>query len=144
MSDKKVALIASLLLLATTAFAPAAPADNSKLLGTWKGKMYGVPAVTLILKDDGGRLSGSVLFFLIRHNDGKPPRSSPGTFEPLIDPQFDGKVLLFTVSHRHAHPPETLNDPPVSFRFELINDTKAVLTREGDEEDSSAELLKQL
>lgn len=144
MSDQKVVLIASLLLLLTAVFAPATPADKSIVVGTWKGKMYGVPAVTLIMKEEGGKLSGSILFFLIRHNDGQPPRPSPGTFEPLIDPQFDGKVLFFKVSHRNAHPPRTLNDPPVSFRFELIDNRRAILVREGEEEDSRAELLKQL
>ena len=144
MSDHKVVLMACVLLLLTAVFAPAAPADKSILVGTWKGKMYGVPAVTLTMKEEGGKLSGSILFFLIRHNDGQPPRSSPGTVEPLIDPQFDGKVLLFKVSHRNAHPPRTLNDPPVSFRFELIDSRRAILVREGGEEDSSAELLKEL
>jgi hypothetical protein len=143
MSDHKSALIVILALLMAVALGQPSPTDDSKLVGTWKGKMYGVPAVTLVLKKDGGKINGTVLFFLIRHNDGKPPRSSPGIVEPLIDPQFDGKVLRFQVSHRNAHPPRTLNDPPVNFRFTLINDRKAFLVREGGEPDSSGELVKE-
>lgn len=37
---------------------------------------------------------------------------------------------------------KTLNDPPVNFRFTLINKTKAFLIREGGEPDSSCEMVK--
>ena len=45
----------------------------------------------------------------------------------MIQPSFDGKTLSFKVSHRYAHPPRTLNDPPVSFRLELTGPDKAKL-----------------
>jgi hypothetical protein len=61
----------------------------------------------------------------------------------LIDPQFDGKVFRFQVSHRNAHPPRTLNDPPVNFRLTLINSKKAFLVREGGEPDSSCDMVKE-
>ena len=118
-------------------------ADSSSLVGAWNCKMYGVQAVTLTIQEEKKGLSGSVLFYLIRHNDGRPARSSPGTPEPLIEPRLDGKVLVFKVSHRNAHPPQTLNDPSVSFRFELIKPNLAKLTREGGEPDSSCELTRE-
>jgi hypothetical protein len=129
-----------LLSLATLAFATP---GNSAPVGVWNGDMYGVRAVTLEVQEPGGKLNGTILFYLIRHNDGSPPRSAPGTPEPLIDPVFDGKVLTFKVSHKNAHPPRTLNDPPVSFRFE-VSGKRANLTREGgDGEDSSCEMVKE-
>lgn len=106
MSDRKSALVVVVVLLIAVASGQSSAPNNSGLPGTWKCKMYGVPAVTLVLKQDAGKIGGTVLFFLIRHNDGQPPRSSPGTEEPLIDPQFDGKLLIFKVSHRNAHPPQ--------------------------------------
>src|SRR5262249_54834438 len=102
---------------------------NSAVAGVWNGDMYGVRAVTLELHEQGGKLNGTILFYLIRHNDGLPPRSALGTPEPLIDSVFDGNVLTFKVSHKNAHPPQTLNDPPVSFRLELETSKKANLTR---------------
>ena len=45
----------------------------------------------------------------------------------MIEPSFDGKTLSFKVSHRYAHPPRTLDDPPVSFRLELTGSDKAKL-----------------
>jgi hypothetical protein len=143
MSDRKSTLIVLVALLMAVALGQSSSSNNSELTGTWKCRMYGVPAVTLVLKEDGGKVTGTVLFFLIRHNDGKPPRSSPGTDEPLIDPQFDRKVLRFQVSHRNAHPPRTLNDPPVNFRFTLVNQRKGLLVREGGEPDSSCEMVKE-
>jgi hypothetical protein len=142
MSDRKSALIVLALMMAV-AFGQPSSTNNSELIGTWKCKMYGVSAATLVLKEDRRKIHGTVLFFLIRHNDGRPPRSSPGTAEPLIDPQFDGKVLRFQVSHRNAHPPRTLNDPPVNFRLTLINSKKAFLVREGGEPDSSCDMVKE-
>ncbi len=143
MPNGKSTLVAIVALLMAVAFGQSSSTDNSKLIGTWKCKMYGVPSVSLVLKEDGGKINGSILFFLIRHNDGKPPRSSPGTAEPLIDPQFDGRVLRFQVSHRNAHPPRTLHDPPVNFRFTLINERKGFLIREGGEPDSSCDMVKE-
>ncbi|HEX7288886.1 MAG TPA: hypothetical protein VF532_22065 [Candidatus Angelobacter sp.] len=117
-------------------------ADNSSIVGSWSCTMYGVKSVALKIREEKNGLSGDVLFYLIRHNDGKPARSSPGTPEPLIEPRFDGEVLRFKVSHRNAHPPQTLNDPPVSFVFELVKPNSAKLTREGGEPDSSCQLTR--
>jgi hypothetical protein len=38
---------------------------------------------------------------------------------PLLDPKFDGKILSFQVSHKEAHPPRTLNDPPSFFQMRV-------------------------
>jgi len=145
MQNRKLAfvltLVVVLLSLATLAFVTP---GNSAVVGVWNGDIYGVRAVTLELHEKGGKLNGTILFYLIRHNDGLPPRSAPGTQEPVIDPVFDGKVLTFKVSHKNAHPPQTLNDLPVSFRLELETSKKAYLTRgSGDEPDSSAEMVKE-
>jgi hypothetical protein len=138
-----VVIVAFVLLLAALPRGAAQRADNSSFVGDWNGEMYGVKAVTLDIREEKGELKGSVLFYLIRHNDGKPPRSSPGTPEPLIGPHFDGKALLFKVSHRNAHPPQTLNDPPVSFRLELLKPNLARLTREGGGDEPTCELTRE-
>ena len=145
MKNKIVVTIICLVLLWTPALAsgPAQRADTSSVIGSWSCNIYGVKAVTLKIREEQSELKGDVLFYLIRHNDGKPARSLPGTAEPLIEPRFDGKVLRFKVSHRNAHPPQTLNDPPVIFVFELLKPNSARLTREGGEPDSSCELTRE-
>jgi hypothetical protein len=109
------------LLLAATLAVPAATAD-SPIAGTWRGRMYDLPAVVLTVRDDGGKLSGSILFYFLHRNTEHDPWQVDTEHSiplPLIDPKFDGKTLSFQVSHKEAHPPRTLNDPPSSFQMRL-------------------------
>ena len=106
--------------------------EPSVVTGVWRARMEGVPALVITISEEGGELTGAILFYLIRHNDGQPPRSSPGDPEPMFNLRFDGKQLDFRVSHRRAHPPGTAHDPPVSFRLKLTGPDEAVLVREGD------------
>jgi hypothetical protein len=98
------------------------------IVGVWKGQMDGVPAITLTISDEGGSLSGAVLFYLIRRDEGKPAVSTAGIPEPLMNLRFDGQTLTFEVSHRRAHPPGTLKDPPVGFRLKLTGANKGALS----------------
>ncbi|HXF25725.1 MAG TPA: hypothetical protein VN610_00545 [Bryobacteraceae bacterium] len=75
---------------------------------------------------DGGNLTGAILFYLIRRSENGKETASVGAPEPLLQPKVDGKVLTFWVSHKRAHPPRTVNDPPVEFKLEL-NGSKAAL-----------------
>jgi hypothetical protein len=101
--------------------------NNVAIAGQWTGVMEGLPAVRLVIHENDLKLTGATLFFLIRRHPGAPPTASAGFPEPMLDPSFDGKVLSFKVSHRYAHPPGTLNDPPVSFRLEITGPDKAKL-----------------
>jgi hypothetical protein len=101
---------------------------NVAVVGIWRGELDNLPAVTLNITDEAGPLQGAMLFYLIRRDEGKPPTSSPGVPEPLLNPQFDGKSLTFQLSHRHAHA-DTTSDPPVTFRLELTGPDEAKLIR---------------
>jgi hypothetical protein len=116
-------------LAAQPAGASESPA-NSAIVGVWRAQMDGLPAMTLNVTDETGRLSGAVLFYLLRRNPGEAQTSSPGVPEPLIDPKFDGTTLTFAVSHRRAHPPASLNSPPVSFRVRVMGPGKGELVNE--------------
>ncbi|MDR3772411.1 MAG: hypothetical protein P4L26_03630 [Terracidiphilus sp.] len=117
--------------------APGQPANTAPILGIWRCQMEDLPAVTLTVTDEGGSLAGAVLFYLHRRDPSQPITATPGVPEPLFHPRFDGNTLTFEVSHRRAHPPRTLNDPPVSFRLELIAPDKAELVND-NERDSNA------
>ena len=110
------------------------PADSpttASIEGVWRANMNGLPAIALILTTESGSLSGAVQFYF-QHRDTveQPWTSTPGLPEPLFNLKFDGTTLTFQVSHRRAHPPGSLKDPPVSFHMKLIAPDKAELVNE--------------
>jgi hypothetical protein len=82
--------------------------------------------------NEGGSLTGAVLFYLHRRESGQSVTAAPGVPEPLFHPSFDGKTFTFQVSHRRAHPPESLNDAPVTFQLRLDGAQKAELVNENE------------
>jgi hypothetical protein len=100
---------------------------NQAVLGIWRCDMNGLPAVTLTVTDEGGPLTGAVLFYLHRREPGQAEIATPGSPEPLMSPRFDGTTFTFQVSHRRAHPPNTLQDAPITFRMKLVSANKAEL-----------------
>jgi hypothetical protein len=105
--------------------------------GVWRADMDGLPAITLTVTTENGSLTGAVLFYLHRRDPGQAITATPGVPEPLFNLKFDGTTLTFQVSHRRAHPPRTLNDPPVTFRLKLDGADRGELVNE-DERDSNA------
>lgn len=107
---------------------------SERLLGIWRGQMETLPAVTLNVTDEGGALNGAVLFYLIKKSFtmSEPTTSTPGVPEPLLHPKLDGNSLVFEVSHRRSHPPNTLSDPSVRFRLKPVDADKAELVNESD------------
>jgi hypothetical protein len=103
-------------------------ADSVPVVGVWRGQMNGLPAITLTVTNESGSLSGAILFYLLRRTPGQPETATPGIPEPLLNPKFDGETLTFQVSHRRAHPPATLSDPPVTFRMKLTGANAAALS----------------
>jgi hypothetical protein len=106
---------------------------NAAITGVWRGQMDSLPALVMTISDEGGDLTGAMLFYLIRRDEGKPPQSSPGIPEPLFNLKFDGKVLDFRMSHRRSHGARTANDPPVGFRLKITGPNEGLLLREGDQ-----------
>ena len=92
--------------------------------------MYDLPAVVLTVRDDGGKLSGTILFYFLHRSTGHDPWQVDTKHSiplPLINPTFDGKTISFQVSHKEAHPPRTLNDPPSAFLMRLTGKGEAEL-----------------
>ena len=112
-----------LAMMATSGWAAAGGANRgagaAPIEGVWRCQMEGLPAVTLTVTEEGGTLTGAVLFYLHKREPGQPVSATPGVPEPLLNPRFDGKTLRFQVSHRRAHPPDSLQDQPVNFQLKL-------------------------
>jgi len=118
----------------TTMAGPAqtSSASAASIEGVWRCQMEGLPAVTLTLTDEGGGLTGAVLFYLHRREPGQAVTATPGVPEPLFNPRFDGKTLTFQVSHRRAHPPGSLQDGPVNFALKLDGADRAEFVNENE------------
>ena len=108
-------------------------ADLTRITGVWRGQMDGMPAVSLVVTDEGGELSGAVLFYFhMRKTVNDPWTSTAGLPEPLFRMHVEGNTLSFDVSHRRAHPPRTLSDPPVHFHLALTGTNQAELVNENE------------
>ncbi len=131
--------VAALLLVAMIANAqnaqpqpPQTPVPAT-ITGVWRGQADGFPAVTLVVTDETGHLTGAVLFYFhLRKTVNDPYTSTPGLPEPLFGMNFDGKTLTFQVSHRRAHPPGSLSDPPVTFTLTLTGPNQAELANKSE------------
>ena len=86
------------------------------------------------------RFNGGV-YFQQRATDEDAYSAVPGLPEPIFRPQFDGKTLLFEVSHRRSHPPRTLNDPPKHFRLTLRDADTAELVNV-DEPETACKVVR--
>ena len=103
-------------------------------VGVWRGEMDNLPAIVLNITDESGNLTGAALFYLHeRKTVSDPYTSSPGIPEPLFNLKSNGQVLRFDISHRRAHPPRTLHDPPVRFRLTVTGPNRAELVMERGE-----------
>jgi len=118
---KALARTVRVTLLAVVIALPAMAADSA-ITGTWRGKQYNLPVVDLTVIDEGGKLSGKIVFYFLHRNtehDAWEVDMTHSMALPVLDPKFNGKTLKFQVSHKNAHPPRTLNDPPSSFEMQL-------------------------
>jgi len=109
---------------------PGANAAQSPVAGTWRGKLHNLPAITLTVNNNDGKLSGTILFYFLHRNTEQDPWQADAAHSmtlPLIAPEFDGTILSFQVSHKEAHPPRTLNDPPSSFQMRLTGKSEGEL-----------------
>jgi hypothetical protein len=101
-------------------------------VGVWHGEYHGPPWVTVTLTDEGGTLSGAVLFYLHRQTAGAAETATAGVPEPLLDPHFDRTTLSFRVSAHHAGGAASLEEPPIPMTIEFIDGDHARLVNQQD------------
>lgn len=126
----------ALLLAGAPGLSPFVQAPSSaptSILGVWRGSLGNLPAVEITLTDEGGELSGAVLFYLhLRKSPKEATAVTPGLAEPLFHLRFDGKTLAFQVSHRRAHPPGSLHDSPAGFHLIMTGPNQAELVNDAE------------
>ena len=80
-------------------------------------------AVEVSVKDAAGKLSGTAAFYVIRNKNNKPQVVGK-TESELIEPQFDGTTLKFSVKSKGQQPG---TETKVEMRMKLISNTEAEL-----------------
>ena len=133
----KSRMISLCVLIAMCGLASLAQTNTAQMklsaLGVWRADADGAPFVTLNITNEGGVLTGAVLFYLHHADPGQAVSSTPGIPEPLLHVTLDGAMLSFQVSHRRAHAPGSLPASPVHFQLKLTGPDKGTLIRENDE-----------
>src|SRR5262245_31124887 len=71
---------------------------NSAVTGVWRAQIDGGPALVMVISDESGSLTGAILFYMIRREEGQPPSFTPGLPEPLFNVKFNRSELDFRVS----------------------------------------------
>jgi hypothetical protein len=119
---------------------------QSQIAGRWQGKLP-LPddnslsdadnpiAVEVTIKEDGGKLSGSAVFYVIRNKDNKPQIVGKKESD-LIAPEFDGKTLKFALKRKGSQPGTEIT---IEMRMTLKSATEAELE---NHDDSSAAVIK--
>jgi hypothetical protein len=106
---------------------------TSKFTGVWRGQFDNLPGVDLVITDEGRDIHGAILFYMHKRPDTNTSyTSTPGLPEPMLHLRIDGHTLRFQVSHRRAHPPRTLHDPPVDFHLKLTAPDQAELVNDSE------------
>ena len=120
-----------------------------EVTGRWQGKfpseqVAGISdadnpvAVEVTIKDEGGTLSGTAVFYVIRNTDDKPQVKGK-TESALIEPQFDGTLLKFSVK---AKGPQSGKEENIEMQMRLTSATEAELENMSDSSSPIFEMKK--
>jgi hypothetical protein len=104
---------------------------GSPFAGRWEGKLEGLPGVTLTVKENQGKVAGSIIFYLIR-KDVNGARVDGDAKCELLQATAKGKRLTFEVKHHVTHDSQ-IYGPNVKFMFNLTGENEGILTNASEE-----------
>jgi hypothetical protein len=103
---------------------------GSPFAGRWQGQLDGLPGVTLTIKEDHGKLSGSIVFYLIVKDEKGAHVDSDYTAD-LLNVTAKGRRMTFEVRHHVKHgSPEY--GPNVKFSFEATAEREGTMRKIDD------------
>ena len=104
---------------------------SSPAAGQWQGRVKDMPAVTLKVGDDAGKLSGTAIFFVIK--DQGSGRQVIGQLQvPMLNPRFDGRSLLFEINQDRPNSPPGAARGVVRFKMKLLGSDEGELVKAGE------------
>jgi hypothetical protein len=133
---KTLTIILALAVVATGSFC----ASDSAIAGIWTAELHDKPAIKLTVNDDGGKLSGNIIFYFLMLENGSW-KVKDGTPTDLIHPRLEGKTFVFDVPHAKKHGSTNPADQEIkTFRMQLTGKDQAVFKNAAD--DGSDLILK--
>jgi len=105
---------------------------GSPLTGRWMGEIEGMPGVRLTVQEDQGKVSGSVIFYLIVKDEKGTHVDSDYTAD-LLNVTAKGRQMTFEVRHHVSHgSPEY--GPNVKFTFAATAEREGTMLKMDDGE----------
>ena len=126
------------LLPAFLVLAMVATAASSPIAGTWDGKVNDLPAVELVIRDDGGKVSGFIGFYFQSRGDDGRWHAGEKTTLPLLSPKLEGRVLTFeTIHHKKHGSPDLGPNNRYRVHFVAANEARLRILNDRPQEDGS-------
>ena len=80
-----------------------AAAADSPIVGTWTANVHDLPAVKMMVKQSGGKLSGSIIFYFLIKENGVWRQKGDAPPTEMMNPRLDGDTFSFEVPHAKKH-----------------------------------------
>jgi hypothetical protein len=107
--------------------------SDSPIAGIWTAKLHDKPAIKLTVNDDGGKLSGNIIFFYFLMLENGSWKVKDGTPTDLIHTRLEGKTFVFDVPHAKKHGSTQPADQEIkTFRMQLTGKNQAVFKNAAD------------
>jgi hypothetical protein len=107
--------------------------SNSAIAGIWTAQLHDKPAIKLTVNDNDGKLSGSIVFYLLMLENGSW-KVKDGTPINLINPRLEGNTFVFDVPHAKKHGSTDPADQEIkTFRMPLTGKNEAVFKNAADD-----------
>jgi hypothetical protein len=108
-------------------------ASDSPIAGIWTAELHDKPAIKLTVNDDGGKLSGNIIFYFLMLENGSW-KVKDGTPTDLIHPRLEGKTFVFDVPHAKKHGSTEPADQEIkTFRMQITGKNQAVFKNAADD-----------
>lgn len=89
-------------LLCVVALSIFALAADPPIVGVWTANAHNLPAIKMTVNNDGGKLSGSIIFYFLQKEDGVW-KNKGGEPTEMIRPRMEGNDFVFEVPHAKKH-----------------------------------------
>jgi hypothetical protein len=103
-----------------------APANDSPVAGVWTAELNEKPFIKLTVNDNGGKLSGNIVFYMLvqENGDWNVKADDPVC---LINPRLEGQTFVFEVVHAKKHGSVDPADQEIkTFRMQLTGKDQGV------------------